>query len=299
MIKAIIDLGSNTFHLLLAKIENQHITTIIKKRIFVGLGDGGIDVIKQESIIKGLDALHEFKTVLNEYHYDALFVTGTAALRTASNANDFITPAEQLLQTNISIIDGQKEAELIYKGASILSDTSIGYHIIMDIGGGSTEFIIVKESKAVWSYSYKLGVGVLYGGYQHSEPITSEEQYVLREHIQNELSNLKSFAVGISFESLIGASGSFEVLETMSGFPISTNQNRFIPLSTVWEISSRIIKADHNERIKMEGLPENRVKLIVVAMILLEEVLKIINPKTLQITPYALKEGILMEEGQT
>lgn len=296
MIKAIIDLGSNTFHLLIAHIENNNIiSTIFKKRIFVGLGDGGIDILKQDSIAKGLDALREFRKILDNNHTDEYIVTGTAALRTAINAMDFIKPAEDILETRISIIDGQKEAELIYKGASILSDMSQGYHIIMDIGGGSTEFIIVHENNKIWSHSYKLGVGVLHAGFQFSEPISNVEQSNLRQHIQNELTNLKDFIGDIKFESLIGASGSFEVLETMTGHPISTFQNRFIPIKNVWDISQRIIKANFDERKLMDGLPENRVKLIVVAMILIEEVLKIINPKAIQVTPYALKEGLLIE----
>jgi exopolyphosphatase/guanosine-5'-triphosphate,3'-diphosphate pyrophosphatase len=296
MKKAIIDLGSNTFHLLIAEIDDQNkINTLYKKRIFVGLGDGGIDILKEDSIKKGLVALEEFKGVLDTMDHDHLIVTGTAALRTAQNATDFILPAEDILGTKVTIIDGQKEAELIYKGAAILSDISLGYHIIMDIGGGSTEFIIVSENKYVWSHSYKLGVGVMHADFQQNDPISLDEQNKLREHIQNELENLKSQIIGVSFESLIGASGSFEVLETMTGYPISTNNNRFIPLDQVWALSKAIIAASYDDRLKMKGLPESRVKLIVVAMILIEEVLKITKPNTVQVTPYALKEGILVD----
>ena len=294
MIKAIIDLGSNTFHLLIAKIDRNNITTILKKRIFVGLGDGGIDVLKSDSIDKGLIALHEYKAILQKEPYDQLIVTGTAALRTAINAHEFIEPAQKILDTQILIIDGVQEAELIYKGASILSDMSDGYHIIMDIGGGSTEFIIVHNDQEVRSYSYKLGVGVLHSGFQHSDPITSQDQDLLRAHIQEVLGNLKAFSKNIEFNSLIGASGSFEVLETMTGHPISTHRNRFIDLQSVYDICKKIIQSNSEEREAMEGLPSTRVKLIVVAMILIEEVLKITKPKAFQITPYALKEGLLV-----
>jgi exopolyphosphatase/guanosine-5'-triphosphate,3'-diphosphate pyrophosphatase len=296
MIKAIIDLGSNTFHLLIAEVNNNEVITYFKKRTFVGLSEGGIDVLKEESIERGLISLQEFKTILNSgYKYDKLIVTGTAALRTASNADVFIRQAQDILNTEITIIDGIKEAELIYNGASILTNMKSGYHLIMDIGGGSTEFIIVKDDKMVWSKSYKLGVGVMHNLFQKTDPINLNDENGLRIFLQNELSDLSDQVSVKHFESLVGASGSFEVLETMTGHEVSTKSNRFISLNSFKEISQRIIKAGYEERLLMKGLPENRVRLIVVAMILIEEVLKIVRPDALQVTPYALKEGILIE----
>ena len=296
MIKAVIDLGSNTFHLLIAEINGKEIKTIFKKRIFVGLGDGGIDVLQEASIERGLTSIKEFKSILdNNIVFDQLIVTGTAALRTASNADKFITKAEELLGTQILIIDGIKEAELIFKGASLLTDMSKGFHIIMDIGGGSTEFIIVKENKMIWSKSYKLGVNVMHALFQNSDPIDVKDENDLRQHLQEELSELRLQVTGKIFDSMVGASGSFEVLETMTGHEISTSQNRFIALKEIDHISQKIIKSSYHERLQMKGLPESRVKLIVVAMILIEEVIKIVKPLNLQVTPYALKEGILVD----
>lgn len=296
MIKAVIDLGSNTFHLLIAEIKGKEIKTIFKKRIFVGLGDGGIDVLQDASIERGLTSIKEFKSILdNNIVFDQLIVTGTAALRTASNADKIITKAEELLGTQILIIDGIKEAELIFKGASLLTDMSKGFHIIMDIGGGSTEFIIVKENKMIWSKSYKLGVNVMHALFQNSDPIDVKDENDLRQHLQEELSELRLQVTGKIFDSMVGASGSFEVLETMTGNEISTSQNRFIALKEIDHISQKIIKSSYQERLQMKGLPESRVKLIVVAMILIEEVIKIVKPLNLQVTPYALKEGILVD----
>ena len=293
MIKAIIDLGSNTFHLLIAEIRSNEVKIILKKRLFVGLADGGIDIIREHSIQKGIEALKEFRLLLDENKHQELIVTGTAALRSASNASEFIVHAEKILGTKVTIIDGLKEAELIYRGASLLTDMSHGYHMIMDIGGGSTEFIIVHENKMIWSHSYQLGVGVMHSMFQKSDPISYEDESALRAYLRLELTSLKQAAAGKDFKTLVGASGSFEVLETMTGHPVSISANRFINIEDFNQISKQIVKAGYQERLQMKGLPENRVKLIVVAMILIEEILEIIDPDAIQVTPYALKEGIL------
>jgi exopolyphosphatase / guanosine-5'-triphosphate,3'-diphosphate pyrophosphatase len=295
-IKAIIDLGSNTFHLLIAEINEKKVKEYYRKRIFTGLCEGGIEVLKESSIERGLEALEEFKSILKESKYDELLVTGTAALRNASNALEFIMKAEAILSTKVHIIDGLKEAELIFRGAQIVTDFRKTTNLIMDIGGGSTELIIVKDQKLIWSQSYKLGVGVLHQLFHKSEPIANHEMSLLRTHIYDTLDDFRYVANKVKFERLVGASGSFEVLETMTGQEVGYYHNQKVSLNAFHDLSNKIVDADYKGRLSMKGLPENRVKLIVVAMILIEEVLKIIKPREIEITPYALKEGILVSE---
>lgn len=296
MKKAIIDLGSNTFHLLIAEIVDSKVVEHYRKRIFTGLCEGGIDFIRPASITIGLEALREFRDTLDNFDHDALIVTGTAALRSASNAHEFVTEAEQLLRTKIHIIDGLMEAGLIYEGTRIATNYSNSTSVIMDIGGGSTELIVVKDDVPIWSHSYKLGVGVLHALFHDAEPISQDSIQRLRAHVQLELKNFKGEVDTRSIKRLIGASGSFEVLETMTGHAVGIDSNTVIPLHDCYKLSHEIVSSDYEQRAKMPGLPASRVKLIVVAMLLIEEVLACIDVQDIEVTPYALKEGILASD---
>lgn len=289
----IIDLGSNTFHLLIVDIYgNKSFKTIQKERKFVGLAEDGINMLSQKAIDKGIETLVQFKTILLAHSVSNIKVTGTAALRSAQNNDVFISKVKDQLGFDIEVINGEREAELIFKGVSLLHPM-IGNHLIMDIGGGSVEFIAVKDGNKTWSGSYNIGVGVLHNKFHKSEPISKPEIAELISFLYAELKELR--AVVQNVDTVIGASGSFEVVESMNGKEISPNKISEVTLDDYWNVSSRIIESTLLERSKMEGLPNSRIKLIVVAMILIDLVIEMTNPKKIMISPYALKEGLLSE----
>lgn len=292
---AAIDLGSNTFHLLIVEgVEGKIEKEIYRERVFVGLGDGGIEYLGEEAIERGLNACLSFRKAINHYGVDKLKVTGTAALRNASNASEFTARATALLGAKIDVIDGQQEARFIFEGVKQLSDLQ-ERTLIVDIGGGSTEFIIAELGEMVWAESFLLGVGVMHAAYHKEEPISQEHEDQLRRHIQTLLTPLKVQLSANKVARFIGASGSFEVLESMTGRPSFKNQLNSIQISDAHRIVGLIIGKNLEDRAALPGMPIERVKLIVVAMILIDEVLKITGEVTLQVTPYALKEGLLAQ----
>ena len=290
---AAIDLGSNTFHLLIVEGEGSKIKQeIYRERVFVGLGDGGIENLGEEAIERGLNACLSFRKAINLHRVDKVKVTGTAALRNASNANEFTTRATAILGVKIDIIDGQQEARLIFEGVKQLSDLD-ERTLIVDIGGGSTEFIIAEKGEIVWAESYLLGVGVMHAAFHKEEPISEEHENELRQYIQLTLNPLKKELEKNNVLCFIGASGSFEVLESMTGRPSYKHKFNVVEMADAHKIAKLIIGKNLEERAHLPGMPIERVKLIVVAMILIEEVLKMTKDVTLKVTPYALKEGLL------
>lgn len=292
---AVVDLGSNTFHLLIVDVDKSSFVEVFRKRVFVGLGEGGLEIIKEERLNFGLEAVKSFSDQIKSHAVDKLRVTGTASLRFASNSQDFVTPAESMLGVNIEVIDGDEEADLIYEGVSLLPGAKTGNILIMDIGGGSTEFILCANGEVVWSNSYRLGVGVLHAGYHHSEPISADDHLSLQQFLEDSLEELVAQTLPIEDLTLIGASGSFEVLEKMSGREIAKNNLSDIDMDFFWSKSDEVIQADYEERLTFSGIPKERAKLIVVAMILIQEVINLTNPTSLKVSPYALKEGLLSE----
>ncbi len=290
---AVIDLGSNTFHLLIVEKENDIFKEIFRKRIFTGLGEGGIDVLRSEAIQRCVDACNIFQKHLNNYDIGKLIITGTAALRTAKNSSEFIKKAETIFNTTIRIIDGQLEARLIFEGVKLLSPM-IERTLIMDIGGGSTEFIIVEGGKMLFGDSFKLGVNVLHELFHMEEPISKENCDALQQHVFETTKLFFEQANSSKIKTIIGSSGSFEIFESMSGLPTYKDKVNTIQLKTIQTIIDKIVIANLEERQHMDGLPLQRTKLIVVGMLLVDAILKLVNPNEMHVTPYALKEGVLV-----
>lgn len=292
----VIDLGSNTFHLLIvSKDSNGDFKEIHKERAFVGLAEEGIEKLSDDAMTRGEEALTMFMALLNQYNITHYKAVGTAALRSANNSHLFIEKIKKQLGLDIEIIAGAREAELIYKGVSQIADITTCNHVIMDVGGGSVEFILIQKGKLSWSGSYDIGVGVLHNGFHNSDPITQQDQNVINEYLDQSLSELADITQNLSITNMIGASGSFEVVQSLNGLPLISNATSKIEINDYTSASHNIIKSSIAERQKMQGLPSSRVKLIVVAMILIDKAMSIIKPDQLIVSPYALKEGVLSE----
>lgn len=295
----IIDLGSNTFHILIAKKSSLSPTgfeILYKKRFFTGLSEKGITHISNEALDRGLDAIYQCKEILDDYEVTQVKIIGTAILRTAENRNDFIIPAQIILQQPIHVITGQEEAKLIAKGIQLLPQIRTGLHLIMDIGGGSTEFILLKDNEIIWKGSYPLGVGLLHNKLVLSDPIQESEVVQLENYILTQLDELLEEIGDNKILSLIGASGSFEVLEQLLGISPSTIENLSqVSIQAFMDTFQLIIKSSLEERLQMPRLPNERAKLSVVGFLLMSKVIERTNPHYILVSPFAMKEGMLKE----
>jgi len=294
---AIIDLGSNTFHLLIVEINaDKTFEVLYKERSFVGLASEGLDKIGDESFQKGLEAIESFLEKISNFSINKVKAIGTAALRSASNGNLFVDEVKKATGIDIEIINGEREAELIFKGVNQIIEFKNDYHLIMDIGGGSVEFILIQNNRPIWWKSYNIGVGVLHNAFHKTEPITESEKQDVIDHLDSVLDSLKEKITGIHINTLVGASGSFEVLESIRNKSDElTNEVTSLDIEIIYPISSKIISSNYGDRLNMKGMPESRVKLIVVAMLLIEYTLKLARPEKVIISPFALKEGVISE----
>ncbi|MBK7854582.1 MAG: exopolyphosphatase [Bacteroidetes bacterium] len=302
----IIDCGTNTFHLLIANIlDNGTFNILHKLNIAVKLGEGGIDnnVIKENAYARGLNALRQFRALLQLHNVSNIKCYGTAALRNATNGQQFLIDA-QSLGIHIQLIDGNREAELIYKGVSHSVNLPVAPVIIMDIGGGSTEFIICTNKEIVWKKSFELGAALLLEKFKPHDPIIISEVAKIEQHLNATLQPMLSFINDnhISITELIGSAGSFETFAEMCLHQFSnpeelTEKNSFdIPLQQYLTVHNQLLNSNAAERKQMKGLIEMRVDMIVIASILFMYVVKKIGIKKVTLSAYALKEGMLFEE---
>lgn len=293
---AAIDLGTNTFHLIIAEQNGGELEIIYKTNQPVKLGE---DITKDNHIIapafeRGIVCLKEFKNTLLLHDVTVLKATATSAVRSATNGQDFVNAVKEATDIDITIIDGDEEAELIYEGVK-LSGAITGRSLIMDIGGGSTEFILCDEESLIWKKSYNIGAARLMQKFFKSDPISQPEIEQLIAHVAEELKALKVIAAEYQPKTLIGSAGAFETFAGMlnPSLDIATTSTTAIPTQDYLALANKLISATHAERANMGGLIPLRVDMIVMASLLTNYVLAEFGLEEIKLSTYDLKMGVL------
>ncbi len=297
---AVIDLGTNTFHLLILEKNGKKINLLEKKSQFVQIGKGGISegYITQEAINRATEALQLFKEIINKYQPNKTVAYATSATRSAKNGDILIKSINETTGILPQIIEGNREAELIYKGVLSIGLIRERDGLIMDIGGGSVEFIIGSTKEIKWKKSFEIGAQRLHDLFHIEDPISIASIQNLRESLLNQLQELKSAIVEFAPKYFIGASGTFNTLLDIhkeNSANNSVNANSF-PYSSFLDILQTITEKDKTTRLTIPGMHPKRVEMIVVASHLLAVVLEMIVVDHITVSPAAMKEGIVYEE---
>ena len=182
---AVIDLGSNTFHLLIVDLQaDEQWTTVFKDRRYVKLASEGVEIIGEDSILRAIEVMKEFSQRLLQLQVEETQAIGTAALREAANG---IEVAKRLTEESgipVEIIDGDREAHYILKGIQSALPPLDKPCLIMDIGGGSVEFILYRHQQVLFVQSFKIGVALLYRSFHQQDPMTQESIAALSSHLE-------------------------------------------------------------------------------------------------------------------
>ncbi len=292
----VIDLGTNTFHLLIVeKGENPPFKELHRERRYIKLAENGIEKIGAAAFARGLAALETFKSELDYYGVTKVKAIGTAALRTASNASEFIRQVKAYTDIEVQLISGGEEAKLIHLG--VIQAVPIGKEkgLIMDIGGGSVEFIIADSEKVFWAQSFPVGVAVLFNRFHKNDPIETAEVNAVENFLEKELQPLLGALQTCKTPKVIGASGSFEVVENM--VPTSTRHplHTLVPVAQFFPLHKKILASSLMQRLQMKDLPSSRADLIVVAFTLMHFIIRRAKIEEIIVSAYAMKEGALRE----
>ncbi|TZF82656.1 exopolyphosphatase [Pedobacter sp. BS3] len=298
---AILDLGTNTFHLLIVEIDNDNrIRELVKTSADSRLGEGGINagIINATAFDRALRILEGFADKIAEYNVDKVRAFGTAALRTATNGAEFIAAVKQKTGISIELITGDQEAEYIWHGvkhAVNITQTSL----IMDIGGGSVEFIICNPYKILWKKSYPIGAARLMAAFHHSDPISEPDISAIHHFLDNTLQDLRQQITLYKPQILIGSAGTFETYATLviRKFQHPTPDVKATSYSfSIQEfdaIANYIIRSNHQQRAADQDIIPVRVDMIVVATVLTSYILKTGHINHIVLSLFSLKEGVL------
>ena len=301
---AILDLGTNTFNIFVAEIlPDKTYQKIYKSKIAVKLGQGGINKnhIEEKSFKRGIKALKKHKKTIEEFGAEKVFAFATSAIRSATNGKDFIEVAKKETGIEVQIISGDKEAELIYYGVRSAVKMNDSYSLIMDIGGGSTEFIIANKEKIFWKQSFLLGAARLLEKFKPSDPITNSEVKKIKIYLNENLQPLYDAVKKNPVEELIGSSGSFDSLAEIIAYKyydiglLKGITEYGFNLDDCEKIYDVILKSTTEERLHMKGLSKMRVDMIVVSAIFVDFIFEKLALKKMRLSRYSLKEGVLWE----
>lgn len=297
---AVIDLGTNTFHLLLARVDGESHEIFHRERKAVRIGENGINKgkITQAAWDRAIVALKDFKSTIHRNEIDQVFATATSAMRNASNGEALVAEIKDQTGIEIEVISGSREAELIHFGASKALDFGPEKNLIMDIGGGSIEFIIADQDKAHWMRSFEVGGQRLVEKFHKSDPITNAEIENIYQFFESELKPLIDACEEYKPTTLVGCSGTFDTLsdiyseendiqreENATEYPFSKGAFK--------HIYDDLISKTREQRLAIPGMIEMRVDMIVVACVLVDYIIDKLELNDVRVSAYALKEGIL------
>jgi len=297
---AVIDLGTNTFHLLIAESGGKDFTILYKTNVPVKLGEGRINdnVIIPEAFERGISTIKEFRKKIEEYSVDKVRATATSAIRSAENGKDFVRSAWEQAQISIEIITGDEEAASIYEGIK-LSGAIDELALIMDIGGGSVEFILCNTEELIWKKSYNIGAARLMQKFFKSDPISDDDKNAIINHIQNQLNDLFEICSLHQPQTLIGSAGAFETFAELiirkNNEPVNISELKVYKFNydNYTSTTLALINATHNERATMPGMIPLRVDMSVIAALITNYVMERLKIKKLKLSTYDLKMGVL------
>src|SRR5690554_1488038 len=299
---AVIDLGTNTFHLLMVELYDSGFEVIFKEKVPVKLGKGGINqnTITADAQKRAFHTIGHFKSLIDGEKIDQVHVFATSAIRNAENGHEFVKAVHERFALKVNVIDGDHEAQLIYEGIKFSGSLNEHTALMMDIGGGSVEFIIGNDKEVFWKQSFEIGGQRLLDLFPYHDPILPEEVDQLNIYLDKQLAPLVEAIAHFKPVHLVGASGTFDTLTDMYYAACDEKKrngkrNFTLPLSAFEAMTEQLRSLDKSERLKIPGMIPMRVEMIVVAVCLIENILRHFESKEMICSTYALKEGVIVQ----
>ncbi|PID93015.1 MAG: phosphatase [Bacteroidetes bacterium] len=298
---AILDFGTNTFNLLIAKRGKGSFSILHSGKEPVKLGRGGIQSnrLSPDAFERGFVAIQNHLEIIRQFEVDEIRAFATSAIRNASNGQQFVDEVFNRFGIRTRIVPGKREAELIYKGVRRAVKLDERKALILDIGGGSCEFILCSREGIIWKQSFEIGMARVLELFRVSDPISPEDVTALETWFGQQLGPLFEVVEKERPRLLIGASGTFDTIAELRAHRKKLipdgNYGRAIPLKDFAEIHEALLKSTAESRRAMPGMEPVRVEMIVLASVFVSYVLRVCRIGELHHSAFALKEGVISE----
>ena len=305
---AAIDLGTNSVHMVIVRLEPQlpSFSIIGKEKETVRLGDRDIETgnLKLKIMERTVNALKRFQEIAKNLNAEAVIAVATSAVREAPNGREFLYRIKRELNLDVDLISGQEEARRIYLGVLSGMEFNNEPHTIIDIGGGSTELILGDSHEERCLNSTKVGAVRLTSELITTDPISDQEFNYLKAYARGMLErSVEEVLSNIHFGEktrLVGTSGTIETLANIhaknasDSIPSTLNGYNFT-LKDLREMVSRLRKMTNSERAEIPAMPEKRSEVILAGAVILQEAMTLLGVESITTCERALREGVIVD----
>jgi exopolyphosphatase/guanosine-5'-triphosphate,3'-diphosphate pyrophosphatase len=299
---ASIDIGSNTLRLLVGMIEGQKIVRMrcemVITRLAAGIGETGL--LNPDNMEKTVSVLKAFSDIISAYGISHIRAVGTSALREAKNSGEFLQRVLSETGINIEVISGEEEAELTARGV-MFDMPERDSSFIVDIGGGSAEWIFCRNSSPVGMGTISTGVVKLFDNHMKSDPPSKADILSLKKELDTVLSGLKTNIGHLINRStvFIGTAGTVTTLAAIDiGFETYDHEKihkHNLTLQRLHEMSERLLELPLSERKKIIGLEPERADLIIPGILFTINIMELFGFDNILVSDNGLLEGVLIK----
>lgn len=307
-ILAAIDVGTNSVHMVVVKIQPElpAFTIIGREKDTVRLGNfrPGTNCLSEEAMERGIAALKRCKQIADSYQANDIVTVATSATREASNGQVFIDRVKREVGLDINLISGLEEARRIYLGVLSGMELHGKPHVIIDIGGGSTEIILGTGERHRFLSSTKVGAVRLNAQMITTNPIKTQEflqlQAYVRGRLEPNIEALKSKLVEGESLSLIGTSGTVESLATLTAIEklgtVPARMNGYtMTMDELEKAIQKLRRMSFSERLKLPEMSARRAEIIVPGAVILQQAMRTLGMDRITICEHALREGLVVD----
>lgn len=295
---ATIDLGSNSFHMLVARVDNDNIKVLEQLGEKVQLAAGITEDLRldEAAMERGYKCLKRFAQIVENMPEESVRVVGTNALREARNRKEFIKKAEEILKHPVEIISGREEARLIYLGVSNTLRTSKNKRLVVDIGGGSTEFIIGQNFDPLLLESQQMGCVSYHRKYFAGEKLTANRYAQAYTAARLELMAIEQSLQKLGWQEVVGSSGTIKAIANACKSAGYASSDAEICREGITWLKQKILKLGDVEKLDIEGIKNDRKAILPPGLAILEAIFDALDLDKMSYSEGALREGVLYDQ---
>ncbi len=301
---AAIDVGTNSIHLIVVEVNlsNGQFKVLDREKEVVRLGAGSTDMkyLSESAMDRGVHTLHRFKMIADSYDA-AIRAVATSAVREALNQDEFLRRVKTLTGIKLEIASGFEEARLIHLGVLQALPIFRKKHLLVDVGGGSTEFLIGQQRSILYNNSLKLGAVRLTQRFFPDQDYTRKLLKECEKYVRGMLSPIRRSVRQERYDVAVGTSGTILSIANMIRLrrdhdDESSLNNFTFSRGELFDMVERIREAETpQDRIDIDGLDAARADIIVAGAIILGEIFKELGIRSMMISEFALREGIMLD----
>ena len=301
---ACIDIGTNSVRLLLSDFDGNVFTEVSKSLQMTRLGKGVNEtkVLAQDRMDASVSVIAQYCEAANQFGAEKVYLMATSAVRDSKNAQDFITAVYEKTGHTIEVISGDIEAKVGFMGVLLGSEDPDQTVLVIDIGGGSTEFIIGDSTGIQYAKSLNIGAVRMTGSYIHSDPVQPSESQAVMAFVTEQVNGIINDLKARSIDAVIGIGGTATTYATMQHEVTTYSRDKvhrlIVTLDDLIALNSRLESATVEARKHFPGLEEKRADIIYAGGLIMQVIMDALGISSFSVSDYDNLEGFIVYKWQ-